>query len=422
MLNVISIVVAAVVVAIILILLAVKKMVYVCPPNEVLVFSGRHRWIRETVQEDGKWVERRRKVGYRLIKGGRGFRIPLLERVDRVDLTNMIIEVSVQNAYSKGGIPLSIQGVANVKIAGEEPVINNAIERFLDKPREEIIKIVKETLEGNLRGVLSTLTPEEVNEKKDAFVTQLQEEAVRDLQRLGVVVDTVKIQNVFDEVRYLDSIGRQRSAEVKKTARIAEAENRAAAAIRAAENRRDTTLRQIEVQVRTAQAEADKRIKDALTRRDAVVAEERAKVTAALAKANAEIDVQKARLEQVRRQLDADVIQPAQAQADADIQAAQGQVAKVIEEGRARAASFKNVAASWKKAGVAGRDMFLLQKMDDLIPNVLEVLQDMKVDKLTLLPSQDGSLARTAASLNEQVKAATGLDLAKTASRLGKSS
>jgi len=416
-----TIVIPVLVVAAILILIAVKKMVYICPPNEVLVFSGKHRMVRVQENVGGKVIPISKKIGYRLIKGGRGFRIPMLERVDRIDLTNMIIEVAVANAYSKGGIPLSIQGVANVKVAGEEPVITNAIERFLGKPREEIMKIVKETLEGNLRGVLSTLTPEEVNEKKDAFVMQLQGEAIRDLGKLGIVVDTVKIQNVFDEVRYLDSIGRQRSAEVKKEARIAEAQNRAAAAVRNAENRKETTLRQIEVQVRTAQAEADKRIRDAVTRRDAVIAEARAKVTAALAKANAEIDVQKARLEQVTRKLDADVLKPAEAQSSADMEHAKGQVAAIIEDGRARAGSFKSIAASWKTAGVAGRDMLLLQKMDDLLPSILEVLHDMKINSLTVLPAHEGGVARTAASLNEQLKASVGVDLAKVANKFAKS-
>ena len=80
-------------------------------------------------------------------------RVPLLESVDQMDLTNMIIEVTVRNAYSKGGIPLSVQGIANIKVPGEQPLLNNTLERFLGKSREEIMKIARETLEGNLRGV-----------------------------------------------------------------------------------------------------------------------------------------------------------------------------------------------------------------------------------------------------------------------------
>ncbi len=107
-------------VAFLALLMVIKNVLYVCQPNEVLVFSGRHRRT-----DDGKLF------GYRVIRGGRAIRIPLFEVVDRMDLTNMIIEVQVKNAYSKGGIPLNIQGVANIKIPGEEPLLNNTVERFL---------------------------------------------------------------------------------------------------------------------------------------------------------------------------------------------------------------------------------------------------------------------------------------------------
>ncbi|MCZ7684207.1 MAG: hypothetical protein M5U28_37690 [Sandaracinaceae bacterium] len=81
------------VIAFVAIVMVVKNVLYVCQPNEVLVFSGRAR------------TTEGRTVGYRIIKGGRAYRVPLLETVDRMDLTNMIIELTVRNAYSKGGIP-----------------------------------------------------------------------------------------------------------------------------------------------------------------------------------------------------------------------------------------------------------------------------------------------------------------------------
>lgn len=113
------------------------SVLHICQPNEVLIFSGRR-------QPDGK--------GYYAVKGGRGWRVPLVERVDRLDLTNMIIDLEVRGAYSKGGIPLNVDGVANIKIAGEEPRLGAAVERLLGKTREEIAKIAKDVLEGNLRG------------------------------------------------------------------------------------------------------------------------------------------------------------------------------------------------------------------------------------------------------------------------------
>ena len=245
-----SIVVVLVVVAA-LVAASLRGLIYNCAPNEVLVFSGTSRDVNG------------RRVGYRIIKGGTGVRLPLLERVDRMDLTNMVIDLTATNAYCRGGIPLSVQGVANVKVAGHEPVINNAIERFLGKSREEIMSIAKATLEGSLRGILSTLTPQQVNEDKLAFAERLVHEVEQDMTTLGLVVDTLKIQNVHDDVHYLDSIGRKRSAEVISTARIAEARAKADAAIRQADN----GLREQEARIAGAlaitRADAQRRLTDA---------------------------------------------------------------------------------------------------------------------------------------------------------------
>ena len=75
-----------------------------------------------------------------------------------------------------------MHGIANVKIAGEQPVLDNAIERFLGVDRARIMAIAKDTLEGNLRGVLATLTPEEVNQDKIKFAQSLLPEAEDDLR------------------------------------------------------------------------------------------------------------------------------------------------------------------------------------------------------------------------------------------------
>ena len=188
--------------AVITAVLVVKKLVHICQPNEVLIFAGPKR-------EMGS-----RTVGYRLVQGGRGIRIPLLERVHRLDLTNMSIDLRVEGAYSKGGIPLNVGGVANVKVASDQPTIGNAIERFLGKSRAEIMQVARETLEGNLRGVLATLTPEEVNQDRVKFAASLLHEADQDLKRLGLSLDTLKIQHVSDDKGYLDSLGRKQSADL----------------------------------------------------------------------------------------------------------------------------------------------------------------------------------------------------------------
>lgn len=379
------------------------NLLYICEPNEVLIFSGRRRALPDGTQR-----------GYRIIKGGRGWRVPLIERVDRLDLTNMIIEVEVTGAYSKGGIPLNIQGVANIKIAGHEPVLGAAVERLLGKRRDDVSRMAKDVLEGNLRGVLSRLTPEEVNEDKIAFAEKLLEEAEHDLGRLGLALDTLKIQNVSDDRGYLDSIGRRQSAEIIKRSRIAEARAKATAITRDAENRQRARLQQIEADEQIAIAQAERRVADAMTRAKALIAEEEGRVEAEIAKAIAALEAQEARVEQVRRQLEADVIEPARADMEAGINEARGRASLILEEGRATVQVLEEMIAVWQQAGPNARDIFLMQKLQSVMNSLVSTIGKVKVDRLTMLPPAEegsGDAARRAVRLVEELRGAIGVDL-----------
>jgi flotillin len=380
------------------------NLIYICEPNEVLVFSGRYH--------KGEKGTR----GYRTIKGGRAFRIPLIEKVDRVDLTNMIIDVQVANAYSLGGIPLTVQGVANIKIAGHDPLLGYALERLLGKRREETARIAKEVLEGNLRGVLSRLTPEQVNDDKLAFAEQLLEEAEHDLSNLGLVLDTMKIQNVEDDRGYLDSIGRKTSAELIKRARIAEANAKSLAIVQDASNRQRARLREITSETAIARAQADRRVRDAQTRGTAMVAEQVGQVESEIARTEAAIEAAEATVEQTRRRLDADVIEPASANMEAGIAEAKGDAARIIEDGRATVQVLEEMIAVWKEAGDNARDIFLMQKLNAIMGHMADTVGAIKVDKLTMLPEDKGggaNTARNAVRLVEELKGALGVDLPK---------
>lgn len=391
-----------------LFLLSLPALIYICAPNEVLIFSGKRR------------REGNREYGYRLIKGGRGVRIPFMERVDRMDLTNMVIDVSASNAYSKGGIPLTVQGVANVKVAGHEPILNNAIERFLGRNRSEIMGIAKATLEAALRGILSTMTPEQVNEDKILFAERLVHEVEQDMTSLGLVVDTMKIQNVHDEVGYLDSLGRKRNAEVVSYARIAEAIAGADSVVRQAENMEREVRAQITAQITMAKAEAQRRLTDALTRRDALIAEEQATVSAQVVQARAETDVQLAKVEQIRGKLEADVIQPAKAAAEVAENRAKADVAQIIEDAKARAEALKALAGAWEKAGPNARQVMLMQKMDVVIHALTESIAETNIEKLTMIGSGDSNNAAIKAlPALEQIKQVFGVDVIEKLKSLG---
>ncbi|MBD1874558.1 flotillin family protein [Nodosilinea sp. FACHB-131] len=389
-------------------LLIIKNLYYICQPSEVLIFAGDRRTVG-----DGH------SVGYRLVKGGSSIRKPLLEKTFRMELTNMIIELKVASAYSKGGIPLNVDGVANIKIAGEEPAIHNAIERLLGKSREEIEKIARETLEGNLRGVLATLTPEQVNEDKMAFVRNLLDEADDDLAQLGLILDNLQIQNISDDVGYLNSIGRKQRADLLRDARIAEAEAKTQSALQASENLKRTSLRQIEAKIETTRADADRRLQNALSQRQAAISEAESEIAAEVARTEAELAVQRERRNQVEQQLQADVIAPAAASCQQAQARAKGDAASIVEDGRARAEGIRELATTWKAAGDHAREIFLFQKLESLLANLVDTVPDVQVESITVIDPGRGGSATKLASFMEQMKQATGLDLAQTLQTLG---
>jgi len=406
----IALVIAAVLVVVVSFLaLSVKQLLSVSTPNEALIFSGSTRMVEG------------RRVGFRFVRGGRSLRRPLVERVDVLDLSMFTVMVHVTGAFSKGGIPLTVQGVANVKLPGEEPLLSNAVERFLGRNREEIYHIAKETLEGNLRGVLASLTPEQVNEDKQRFAQTLLEEAEHDMSRIGLVLDTLKIQNVTDEVNYLSSIGRIRGASLNQEQAIAETEAQADAAVQQASNWAKSEIAKVDADLEIARQEMQKRIADAQSRREALISEARGEVAASIATVRAEIERQGARALQEKRRLDADVIQPAIARQRAAEETARGEAAVIVERGRAEAESLLKLIEAFRKGGAGAREVLALQNLLPLLGRVSGAEHGLTVDKLTVLPAEaNGSaLARTAIGATEQIKAATGIDLGAIVKRVG---
>jgi flotillin len=409
----IAVVLAVLLVAAVVVVVTVTKNLYVCSPSEVLIFSGR-RW----KTADGK------ELGFRVVRGGRGMRVPLLEVVDRMQLTNMAIELAVQGAYSKGGVPLNVTAIANIKIPSEEPLLHNAIERFLGYSQQQIMLIAKDTLEANLRGVIAELTPEEINQKKVVFQQKLIEEADRDLMRLGLILDNLQIQNISDDVGYLTSVGRVRGARVRRDAAIGEVRARATALVQKAQNTMNAEISKIDADIQVAQKENERRIIAATTQRAAVISEVRGQVQAEVAEAGAQLKTWNARVEQVRRKLEADVVAPADAERQKAEAQAKGQASQVIAQGRAAAAAVTALAEAYKASGARGRDALLLQKLVPVFNLLAGTLREIQVDRLVVLGqgsvAGSTSAAKSIIATNEQLRAVMGVDLVAAArGRLG---
>lgn len=151
-----------------LIIIVYRYLLRICRPNEILIFSG-----RKHKTPDGK------TVGYRVVFGGRGMRIPVVETVSQMDVSLISVPMAVTGAYSEGGIPLNVHAIANIKVSTDPRFVGNAIQQLLGKDRNEIARMVKETLEGHLRGVCATMTPEDINQDRLKFAKQLETSSAR---------------------------------------------------------------------------------------------------------------------------------------------------------------------------------------------------------------------------------------------------
>ncbi len=363
----------------VLIIWFLKSCLCVCKPNEVLVISGR-KWKTKDGQE----------VGYRVMSGGRAIRIPIVEKVRRMDVTIMPVPVEVKNAYSKGGTPLNIQAIANVKLSSNPQIIGNAIERFLKSDRNEILRVARETLEGNLRGVVATLTPEQVNEDRLQFAESITSDVSRDLMKLGLQIDTLKIQSVSDNVDYLSSIGRKRIAMIVRDAEIAESEAIGEAERVEAECQQEAEVAKTQNRIAVLEKENELREIKAKLEQQARSEEEVTNAVVKEKQAFFEQKLQQLRAELERLRLEADEILPAKAQQQAKELRAKGKASAIAENAKAAALVNEMLAEVWQKTECDVSELFLIQQLETILNEAVEIPKRLYLDKINVVDSGDG--------------------------------
>jgi flotillin len=357
----------------------VRQFLYICRPNEVLLFAGRKHRLPDGAE-----------VGYKVVRRGWALRTPLLETISRMDMRLFMVEVSVSNAYSKGGIPLSVHAIANVKLSSDPTHIRNAVERFLGMTPEQIADVARQTLEGVLREVLAQLTPEEVNEDRLKFAESLKANAQDDFDKLGLELDVLKVQHVADEQQYLQNLGRARIAMMIRDAQNAEneanqkiAEEQAAARQRAesAQKKSEASVLQKRNMLRGELAKMEAQAKSI---------ENEAAIAAETVRSTAEQELQRLRSDLERLRLECDVVLPAEAARLAQEARARGEAAPLVENGKAAALALQSVAAEWKAAGKSGREVYLLQQLRSFVEAAVARVAQTQVEELSIVDGGDG--------------------------------
>src|SRR5918996_1041525 len=334
----IPVVILVVVIGFLIALMLLSRNYIKVSPNQAAVISGRSRKL-----PDGT------VVGYRLVRGGATLIVPFLEKVEYLNLNVLTVPLATSRAYTVQGVPVSVKAVANVKIKGDDDSMRAAAERFLGMKPDEFHKLVFQTLEGHLRAILGTLTVEEINNDRQSFAHKLTTEAAGDLEKMGIGLDALTIQEISDEEGYLDALGKRRTAEVRREAEATrdskiksalamqdgekvrlEAEANIAASTRETEVKRA----QFESHIKREQATAAQAgpLSEAKARQE-VIAEE---VRIERIRTQEQIAVQEQEILRREKELEATVVKKAEAERRAAVLLAEGQQEAAILEAEGR--------------------------------------------------------------------------------------
>lgn len=417
-------------------------------PNEAVVLTGRKHKVSV---DDGAGGQKTVTVGFRTIVGAATLRWPVIEKVNKISLKNINLrDVRVTRAYSKEGVPINIDAIANVKISSKKELLSRAIERFLGVQVKDIATVIRETLEGQLREIIGTMTVEELNQEREKFTEQVREQAGQELAKMGVIIDGINIQDIKDEQEYLESLGRKKTAEVKRDAEVGEAEARSEAmqksetAVREglvvkadqekmvaeAEKIRDVAKQEYSGETAKASETASQEGPKARAIAEQTVVVEQQKVDSERHKARAEAEKQKAFAEEQKYK--ADVVIPAEAEKEAAIAAATAIAEAIRLEKEAEAKGIEAIALAeakglekkaeaYEKYGKAAALDMQLETTKVVAKFSAEAVKAMHIGEVVVIGGggngsdalEDTILATGSAALKfmKGLKAATGIDL-----------
>jgi flotillin len=270
----------------------------VAEPNEALIISG----IRAHRGAEGDAAG----LGFKIVVGKGAFTIPGLQKVRRLSLDIHEAELDLECVTTQG-IRVSVKAVVIYKIADDYQSIANAARRFLDQEEQMDVK-VHNVFAGHLRSIVGTMTIEDLIRNRDALTKATRESAATEMQRLGLTIDSLQIQEIEDANGYIDNLSAPEASRVAKEARIAQA---------AAD--REATERESEAQALKVAAQSQSAIKQAQAQAEAQRAQAEAGPLAA-ATAKQQVVVQETKVaqleaERTEQKLQTDIRKPADADA-----------------------------------------------------------------------------------------------------------
>ena len=160
----------------------------------------------------------------RILIGRAGWRIPFLERVDKLSLNVMQVDVKTSEAVPTNEfINVMVDGVANVKVSSDPELLKRAAESLLGMQQDQMIRLVTQVLEGNMREIVGSVGLKDMVQDRQGVAKKITENVVPDMQKLGIEVVNFNIQNFRDNAGTIENMGIDNVEQIRKNAQIAKA-------------------------------------------------------------------------------------------------------------------------------------------------------------------------------------------------------
>merc|ERR1719382_2056409 len=364
----------------------------------------------------------------------------------------MTLNPVCDNVETRQGVPLTVTGVAQVKIMKEDKLLGIAAEQFLGKKEDEITDTILQTLEGHLRAILGTLTVEEVYKDRDQFANLVRDIAKPDVMKMGIEILSFTIKDVYDNVTYLQSLGKAQTAAVKRDAEIEVAQANRDAGIREAEcekaamdikystdtkiedNSRGFKLQKanFDTEVNTAKAEAQMAYELQAAKIQQRIRNEELQIQ--VVERRKQIEIEEQEIKRKEKELIATVKLPAEAEAYKVQTVAEGMRTKTVESaradgekirligaadaraveavGRAEAERMRMKASAYKQYGDAAIMSLVLEALPQIAAEVSAPLA--KTDQIVLIGGGNNTtheVNKLMGTLPPAIQALTGVDL-----------
>ncbi len=421
-------------------------------PNEVLVISSKKKYTIKA--PDGTL----KQIGYRFRVGGGAFINPFTEQAETLPLEVITVDIKTPEVLTGEGVPLIAEASAQIRINTEDYYLTLAIEQFLGSKSDGIKKVSETILEGQVRAIIGTMTVEEIYKNRMGFAEAVEKAVKDDFDRLGLIMISFALKDISDTQGYLDALSRPKIALVKRDAAVAQAEADRDAAIQASQARKEAEIARLKAEAEIAgalwqneakKAESQVEVNKKKAHADSAYELERYKIAQTLKKEehavrliekNNAIALEELEIQRKEKELESNLIKPAEAKKIQRIREAEAESLRIIEEakgkveeaklnaeaeaekiykiGKAQAEALALKAKAYENFNQAAIQEMVLNILPELAKQISEPLS--RIEKIVIVGSDLSGTGKVTKSVTEimgqvpeVVEALTGIDIKK---------